>query len=72
MTTRHLNQFQLAKRWGIAQKTLENWRWRGEGPAYLKLGGRILYRVEDIERYEVENLHGGSSQPPTTTQCTTA
>jgi hypothetical protein len=56
MTTQHLNQHQLAKRWGVCQKTLENWRWRSEGPAYLKLGGRIMYRLEDIEKFEASSL----------------
>lgn len=66
MITRHINQFHLAKRWGVAQKTLENWRSLGQGPAYLKLGGRIMYRMADIERFESDNLHSGSmpSQSP--------
>jgi hypothetical protein len=31
---------------------LERWRWLGQGPAFLKLGGRVTYRIEDIEAYE--------------------
>ena len=49
---RHLNQIELSDRWGISHRTLERWRWLGEGPAYLKIGGRVLYRLEDIEAYE--------------------
>jgi len=47
-----LNQIDLARRWKISPRTLERWRWLGEGPRYLKLGGRVLYRVADIEAYE--------------------
>lgn len=52
MTTRHLNQIDLARRWRISERTLERWRWLREGPAYLKIGGRVAYRLEDIEAYE--------------------
>jgi len=47
-----LNQIDLSRRWKISLRTLERWRWLGEGPRYLKLGGRVLYRVADIEAYE--------------------
>jgi hypothetical protein len=47
-----LNQIDLARRWKISPRTLERWRWLREGPRYLKLGGRVLYRVADIEAYE--------------------
>ena len=61
MSTRHLNQTELAERWNISKRTLERWRWIGEGPAYLKIGGRVVYRLEDIERYEAENLRASTS-----------
>ncbi|MBI1209265.1 MAG: helix-turn-helix domain-containing protein [Azospirillum sp.] len=56
---RHLNQKQLARRWGMSHRTLERWRCRGQGPAWLKVGGRVLYRVEDIERYEGAKMAKG-------------
>ena len=49
---RHLNQVQLAQRWGISPRTLERWRWLGIGPAYLKLVGTVAYRMEDVQAYE--------------------
>jgi hypothetical protein len=45
----HLNQVHLSRRWCISPRTLERWRWRGTGARYLKVGGRILYRLEDIQ-----------------------
>ncbi len=49
---RHLNQEQLARRWSLSPRTLERWRSTGTGPTYLRLGGRIAYRLEDIEAFE--------------------
>lgn len=48
----HLNQVQLARRWSLSPRTLERWRWREQGPAYLKVGGRVVYRLEDVEAFE--------------------
>jgi hypothetical protein len=49
---RHLDQQALANRWGLSIRTLERWRYLNQGPAFLKLGGRVLYRLEDIEAFE--------------------
>ena len=57
METRHLNPFQLSRRWGITPKTLQNWRSQGKGPAFIKVGGHVLYRMEDLERYETERMY---------------
>ena len=44
----------LGRRWGLSYRTLERWRHDRIGPVYLKIGGRIVYRLEDIEAYEAE------------------
>ncbi len=62
MSVKHLNQVELSRRWGISPRTLERWRWLGEGPAYLKIGGRVVYRIEDVERYEAEQLRTSTSR----------
>ena len=36
---------ELAKRWDISPRTLERWRWLGEGPPFLKLGGARRLQV---------------------------
>jgi predicted site-specific integrase-resolvase len=63
MSTRHLNQRELAERWNISPRSLERWRWLGQGPRFLKIGGRVVYRVEDIERYEAEQLRDSTTAP---------
>ena len=55
-----LSQADLADRWHLSPRTLERWRWLKLGPDYLKLGGRVAYRLEDIEAYETAHLRGGA------------
>ena len=43
---------QLAARLDVHWQTILNWRHQGKGPAYFRLGGAILYAVEDVEAWE--------------------
>jgi DNA-binding transcriptional MerR regulator len=52
MPQTHLTQADLAARLNISPRTLERWRSIGEGPAFLKIGGRVVYRLEDVEAFE--------------------
>jgi hypothetical protein len=61
MAIRHLNQIELAARWNISHRTLERWRWTGEGPQYIKIGGRVVYRLEDVEAYEQEQIRASTA-----------
>jgi hypothetical protein len=56
VSVKHLNQRQLADRWGVGEASLERWRSAGIGPVFLKIQGRVLYRVEDVEAYEAACL----------------
>ncbi len=47
-----LNQHQLSNRWHVSPRTLERWRYERKLPGYLKVGNRVLYRLEEIERCE--------------------
>ena len=60
---RHLNQVDLARRWNLSPRTLERWRWLRQGPRYLKIGGRIVYRLDDIEAYEAAQVHAPIASP---------
>lgn len=59
----NFRQKTLAQRWGISERTLEQWRWKGCGPKYLKIGGRVVYRLEDVEAFEAERLHQNTNGP---------
>jgi hypothetical protein len=47
-----LTERMLADRWVCSVARLQRWRTVGEGPQYLKIVGKVLYRVKDIEAYE--------------------
>lgn len=57
-----LNQTELAERWRISERTLERWRWRGEGPTFIKIGGSVAYDMEDVVAYEAARRRVALSQ----------
>jgi len=46
---------ELAKRWGVTRKTIDNRRYRGQGPSYFKIGEKIKYDLDDVRRMENES-----------------
>jgi predicted site-specific integrase-resolvase len=52
----HLTQAELAERWQVSERTLDRWRAEGKGPAWLKLNGRVRYRVPDVDAFEQSRL----------------
>ncbi len=42
----------LAERWFCSVSRIQRWRYQKIGPPYIKMMGRVLYRVSDIEAYE--------------------
>ncbi len=59
MKENHLNKYELAKRWNLVPRTVDRWRAEGIGPRFMKLGGRILYRLEDVIAYEKDHIRDG-------------
>lgn len=47
----------------LQKQTLEAWRLRGTGPAFLKLGRRVVYRREALERFMAERERRSTSDP---------
>jgi hypothetical protein len=56
----HLEQKELAERWRMSPRTLEQWRWQERGPRFLKLGGRVVYPVNEVENFEAAHLHANT------------
>jgi hypothetical protein len=54
MGHQHFTQSEVARRWRLSPRTLERWRWLKLGPAYIKAGGRVVYRLDDILAYEAQ------------------
>ena len=54
ISPRYLRTAEAARYLSLSPRTLEKHRTYGTGPAYRKIGGRVVYRLEDIEAYETE------------------
>lgn len=53
----YLTAAELVERWRgqVNVETLASWRSRGNGPRFVKIGGRVLYPIADVEEYERKN-----------------
>ena len=63
----YLRAEDLAQRWATTTRTLANWRNRGEGPTYIKLGSAVRYPLAAIERYGAGPARRGDGLMATTT-----
>ena len=50
--TNFLTADELAARWRRSPRTLERWRARGIGPAWIRIMGRVLYPHDAVEAEE--------------------
>ena len=48
---------------GLSARTLEKHRCYGTGPAYHKLGGRVVYALDDIQRWADQGVRRSTSDP---------
>lgn len=48
----------LAARWHMSPRSFERWRRQGVGPKWVRLRGKILYRLHDVVAYENAQLEG--------------
>jgi predicted DNA-binding transcriptional regulator AlpA len=51
MPPRYLRTPEAARFVGLSIRTLEKHRTYGTGPRYSKLGGRVVYRIEDLQAW---------------------
>jgi len=57
-----LNAPETAQRLGLSVSTLAKMRLYGTGPVYSKLGRRVVYRPEDLERWVEVNRFTSTSE----------
>ena len=55
----HLTPEQIARRFQVPRATVYQWRTKGYGPVGIRVGRHVRYRLEDVERWEQEQLAGG-------------
>jgi hypothetical protein len=46
-----LREDEAAKELKVRPQTMSAWRFRGQGPAYVKVGKLVFYRPSDIRAY---------------------
>jgi hypothetical protein len=54
MERQGLNEVEAGRFLGLARQSMANMRHKGVGPAYHKLGSRIVYKIADLEKYMAE------------------
>jgi len=60
---RYLRTPEAARFVGLSIRTLEKHRIYGTGPRYSKLGGRVVYRVEDLQAWVDAAAKESTSDP---------
>lgn len=53
---KHLVTKEAARLMGISHRTLEDWRLTGNGPRFIKLGRRVVYRFEILMEFMDERM----------------
>jgi excisionase family DNA binding protein len=51
MSTKLMSADELAELLGVPRRTLGQWRYTGDGPAYVKVGRHVRYRREDVDQW---------------------
>ena len=46
----------------VQPATLEQWRWNGRGPNYVKIGRACRYRLADLEAFLEERVFSSTTQ----------
>ena len=60
---RYLRTPEASRFVGLSIRTLEKHRIYGTGPRYSKLGGRVVYRLEDLQAWVESGAKASTSDP---------
>ena len=60
---RFLRTPEAARFLGLSGRTLEKHRTYGTGPRYSKLGGRVVYRLDDLQAWVARGAKASTSDP---------
>ncbi|WP_033921054.1 helix-turn-helix transcriptional regulator [Sphingomonas sp. 37zxx] len=60
---RFLRTPEAARFLGLSGRTLEKHRTYGTGPAYRKLGGRVVYAIDDLQAWADRGAKTSTSDP---------
>jgi excisionase family DNA binding protein len=48
----YLTPDQVAERYQVSEATLKEWRYKGVGPRYMRLGRHVRYPATSLEEWE--------------------
>lgn len=60
---RYLRTPEAARFLSLSHRTLEKHRCYGTGPRYSKVGGRVVYRVDDLQAWVDRGIKTSTSDP---------
>lgn len=60
---RYLKTPDAATHLGLSPRTLEKHRCYGTGPVYRRLGGRIVYAIDDLDAWATRGTRKSTSDP---------
>lgn len=63
LAPRRLTEKEAAARLALSTRTLQQWRVRGGGPPFLKLGAAVRYDSDALERWATGQTRSNTSDP---------
>ncbi len=60
---RYLRTGDAARLLSLSVRTMEKHRCYGTGPRYFKLGGRVIYRLDDLQAWIDRGVKSSTSDP---------
>ncbi|MDT8872975.1 helix-turn-helix domain-containing protein [Komagataeibacter rhaeticus] len=61
--TRYMRTHEAARILGLSPRTLEKYRCHGTGPTFRKLGGRVVYLIDDLDLWAAAGACKSTSDP---------
>lgn len=61
--TRYVRTHEAARLLSLSARTLEKYRCHGTGPVFRKLGGRVVYAIDDLEAWAEQSACRSTSDP---------
>lgn len=61
--SRYLRTPEAARHLSLSPRTLEKHRCYGTGPTYRRLGGRVVYSLDDLEAWAARGTRHSTSDP---------
>ena len=52
---------QVAEMLQVQETTLEQWRWKGQGPLFIKVGRLVRYRLADVESFTAARAYSSTT-----------